>query len=598
MPEEKRVPYTPFPTTEPKMVPTPSIHETLPDVPIKNAVGEALSIVGRGMGTLGDAYRAVGSSYDRLGATSEGVGNKLYEQAVAQAQLRIDKEVDDATLKNYQIQGQNADEFMKLQGDAATPESYKAAMKKGADARLAIENTLTSAEAKRRFRGESRGTMGNEFRRMGLHASQEQKSSLDRSTTSSILMYKDQAAKADNDKDYKDAFDKGKSLIEDRQRHLRGWDNDATKEVLGKYESDIIVQRAKLMAEKNPKAALDYLESNFNQGKVTADVYDDVHKNIRHEVYTVEGRNIGDKAVPDPKVSLEEQIKKGDELAEEARPGDVELKTQVRNRIKVNHNIYKEEAKQAKQERDETINNALYGFRHPDGKAPTKMEELIVWPDVKAALDGLNSAEKHKVEAQLLRNAQGDIKPNPATDLRKAQLEGIMINDPMTFRDMNLLDEYLPRSDRNELRKAQIKIIKEGLKAADDPKVKQAYDHIVHGGAVVMPDELKTPGNQKDLFMGMLRQALIVAEQQKQRGLTEKEQQEVGKTILRKMPGTGWFGTNFSGVAFWEQMKEAVTKAQIDAFKAKVPDATEEEITEYYARKKFKTEFNKIHGGT
>src|SRR5215471_5822546 len=149
MPVEKSIPYIPFGTEKPRMTATPSIHETLPEVHLNNPVGQALSIVGHGMGTLGEAtktlghaYGAVGESYGKLGRGLEGAGDELFKRAVALKELEIDKDVDTAAIANYKAQGQNTEEFMKLQGDAATTETYKAHMQQGEKLRQGIEDSL------------------------------------------------------------------------------------------------------------------------------------------------------------------------------------------------------------------------------------------------------------------------------------------------------------------------------------------------------------------------------------------------------------------------------------------------------------------------
>jgi hypothetical protein len=98
----------------------------------------------------------------------------------------------------------------------------------------------------------------------------------------------------------------------------------------------------------------------------------------------------------------------------------------------------------------------------------------------------------------------------------------------------------------------------------------------------------------------MLRQALIEAEQEPGRTgpLKEQEIMNVGKTILKTLPGTGWFGTNVGASTLWEKMKEDIPSAVIDAYKRADPTATDEQIAEHYARRRFKEEYDKLYGTT
>jgi hypothetical protein len=351
------------------------------------------------------------------------------------------------------------------------------------------------------------------------------------------------------------------------------------------------------MSDKDPTAAMNYLEQN--KDKIThPGTYEKVYESIKRDQYRVESRNIGDKANENPDATLEERLEKADKQSEAVRPGDKELRDDARQKTRAVFDTQQKEKKDATDRAKQTITDAVFGNRNLDGKLPTKPEDLAVWPDVKAAYDSLSPVEKHKVDTLLAHNAKEDYPMTPATQGRRDQLMGEAINDPYKFKERDLAAEHIPWSDRKELRKVQEKIIKEGVKAAEDPKVKRALGIIIHGG--ILPEDLMKTSEQKNQFMGMLRQALIEAEQEPERTgpLKEQEIMNVGKTILKTLPGTGWFGSNIGASTLWEKMKEDIPSAVIEAYKRADPTATNEQIAEHYARRRFKEEYDKLYGTT
>jgi hypothetical protein len=569
--------YRPYPSVGPEFKPTPSIHETFPEVRISNAVGEALKIVGEGTGVLGKAYQTVGESYGKLGRSAEGAGSELFQRAEALKSLEIDKEVDQATLKNFQTQGQNTDEFLKLQGDQVTPDVLKAHMKNAEESRQAIENSLGSEEAKKRYRGESRSTAGIEMRRMAAHAAQEQKHAFIGATEATIERYRQQAGKSDNPTDFNDSLNKGEKLIRDKLSPFLGLGPDETQlkvdEMRGKAYAD---QAQTIMDKQGPSAAMEFLKENGDKIK-DPKTYEQIYHTVRTAKDDRDARAIGDRATADPEKSIEDQVNSAKKQAEDLRPGDDKFRDKAVDRTRTQITIRKQEVEQQRQTDLGTIGEFLSGRDNPSGKLPKLQEEIDVNPATKEAYGRLKSQDRDKVDKILKQNIVGGYRPTAENQARVNALWAMTTTREglEQFRGVNLWAEEIPNSDKKALQAAQ-------RHGAINPSADKAISILKNHNQ--LPSELDKKGDLQNQLRGTLTQLIQGEEDRLQHKLNEKELLEVGQRALADVPGGGkWWGS-----ARFFEYEPGTDSQEFQNFKTGLKDQgkTEEEISFMYKYQK------------
>jgi hypothetical protein len=572
--------YKPYPSVGPEFKPTPSIHETFPEVRISNAVGEALKIVGEGTGVLGRAYQAVGESYGKLGRSTEGAGSELFQRAEALKSLEIDKEVDQATLKNFQVQGQNTDEFLKLQGDQVTPDVLKAHMKNAEESRQTIENSLGSEEAKKRYRGESRSTAGIEMRRMAAHAAQQQKNAFTGATEAKIEMYRQQAGRSDNPTDFNDSLNKGEELIRNKLGPFLGLGPDETQQrvdiMMGKAYAD---QAQTIMDKQGPSAAMKFLDENGDKIKDPR-VYEQIYHTVSAAKDDRDARAIGDRATADPDKSIEDQENIARKLAEDLRPGDLKFRDQAVGRTRDQVAIRKQKLEAQRQTDLGTIGEFLSGRDNPSGKLPTLPEEIDVNPATKEAYGRLKSQDRDKVDKVLKANIKGGYRPTAENQARVNALWAMTTTREglEQFRGVNLWAEEIPNSDKKALQAAQ-------RHGAINPSVGKVISTLQNHNQ--LPSDLDKKGDLQNQFRGTLTQLIQQEEDRLQHPLTtEKELLEVGQRALSEVPGGGRW-VSWGSVRFFEYEPSQDT-TEFQNFRAGLKDEgkTEEEISFMYRYQK------------
>jgi hypothetical protein len=565
--------YTPYPTVEPKFTPTPSIHETFPEVRISNAVGEALSIVGHGTGVLGQAYQAVGESYGKLGRSAEHAGNELFQRAEALKNLEIDKQVDDAVLKNHMAQGKNSDEFLALEGENASPEVYQAYMKKGAEARQAIESSLPSDEAKRRYRHESMGSMGSEFRSMGKHASTEQKSTLDKSAEAQVNMFKDKAGKAEGDVEFSDAMKGGRDIITNKQRHLKGWSDEQTQLALNQFESEAYANRADIMSRSKPSEAMKFLEEN--KDKIThPDTYRKAYNTVSDALTDAVARSEAGKAHgDDPDKPIEEKVK---EAREGAMKGAVavgapqladKMADDAEKRVRTLDGLYRGDKKRSEDDNRHSIAGMIMGD-NPSGKKLNSKEELFSNPQAKAAWEKgdyddraywsklLNSHEEFPPNDRLFSEVMGNLKYGTDQEQQKAM-------------SLKVWDLPMSQAQLKEIHLEQQKLLQKGRQAVENPKAHEVYQWGVNEGLIT---GIKKGSPEYTRYMGALDKALEIRAEEKGKELNNDEKKDLIRrmnrqvTIGKEEPQPQAFGT------------QPVPQEIIDHVRRTNPGMTEEEI--------------------
>src|SRR5258708_29257699 len=105
----------------------------------------------------------------------------------------------------------------------------------------------------------------------------------------------------------------------------------------------------------------------------------------------------------------------------------------------------------------------------------------------------------------------------------------------------------------------------------------------------VLPKDLTTLHAQKwNTFTGLVREGIIAEGKKKgfDKPLTQEEIINLGKTLLDKMPGTGYWPNQLDwGQQQLYQTLDKIPPEHIDALRSRFPGKTDDELTRMYRQK-------------
>jgi hypothetical protein len=174
------------------------------------------------------------------------------------------------------------------------------------------------------------------------------------------------------------------------------------------------------------------------------------------------------------------------------------------------------------------------------------------------------------------------------------ELLGMWLNEPGRFRDLDLMQEEIPWSMRTDLRKLQLQVIKEGIKLENDPKTSGALSKMRSAG--ILPKDLTPLHKDKwNIFSGLVREGIIAhgKEHGFDKPMSEDEIIKLGKTLVDKIPGTGYWPSKFDigQQSLFDQLKK-VPSETIDAMRQRYPGKTDEELMRNYLQSTIRIEYN------
>jgi hypothetical protein len=285
---------------------------------------------------------------------------------------------------------------------------------------------------------------------------------------------------------------------------------------------------------------------------------------------------------------IDNRLDKGEELAERLDPGNQRLKDYVRD------GITRRQAEEQRIKHDQEVDNVnlvqqgINGYLN--GKKPASMEDLKTTdPRVGPAMDWLEENSPGKIkqfENALTQNAKGDVVFTPERKARFESLLGMASRQTKEFSGIDLTKEDLPFDKRIQLEKLQNRHYDQ---AQADPKVTRAIGIISRAFPSVMPLLQKNdePTNQ---FYGALQSALEDWQADHEKPPTEKEVQDIGRTLLMKHSGAHWYSSDTQ--VFSEDVPDEYTTA----LKKLYPSMTADDVRRQYVRSRYQEEYQKLYG--
>jgi len=239
---------------------------------------------------------------------------------------------------------------------------------------------------------------------------------------------------------------------------------------------------------------------------------------------------------------LQDQIASGRTKADAMSPNDPLLADYAESRIITDHNMTLAAKRDDDYKNRQTVEGGLIGAGK-DGKIPTTVEELkSQGPEVEAAWQKMQDSDKRRYMTVLAHNAKGDTAWTQDNLIEYQRLKGMAQSDPAAFMDTDVVGAALPMSARKELVNLQIS---KKANAEADPRVMHALQ-ILRPTMESAQITRKGDADGYDRFVGSLQNALEFYAQDNKKPADAKAITEIGQQLLQRVPGTGYFGSNFS----------------------------------------------------
>jgi len=594
MPKAEYVPYSTVKPEGPRAV-AERVDINYPHVELKNSVAQAVSQVAeQGFGTLSRSVKEVAGAFDNLGSTFDKVGNQLWDRAQGLQEVQNQTVLTKAEIEYDKYAGEKQVAFNQLQGDAASEGAYKAHLTDLEDKRKQMLEKLPNQSVQNRFDKSSAGMVGRLGLQAAEHAAKETRKAFISSSEARVDQYKDQMSKTTDIKETEELAKKVHDEIFGKQAPAKGWTIDKASDALADILSDAYASQILTISRTDPTTARKMLEDPANKALIRNPKYDATMNGVLDNERVIQSNNIGnavqeanpDGALPEKKAEAKKQA--------EAISKDPKLIQAAINSAEQMHEKHRREVKQQLADDKEAVYGTLYGYSSPHGEVPTTRYELFAYggESVRKAFDRLDDKGKHDVDLFLQRSAKGEIPETDATRYRVRDLEGMMLNQPGRFRDHDIDKEEIPLSERARLRREQVKIMKEGIKLEADPNTQRALNIMRSNG--ILPKDLTPSSSKYNAFTGMVREA--ITEEGKRQGfekpLTTDQILTIGRSLLEKQSGSGWFGSDWGAVPVYQAAKAVPDKVR-EQMQMEYPGITESAMLEKYQRLKAIQLYNK-----
>lgn len=289
----------------------------------------------------------------------------------------------------------------------------------------------------------------------------------------------------------------------------------------------------------------------------------------------------------------QELIARGRTKADAMSPNDPLLADYTESRIMQDHNMTIAAKRDDDYRNRQAVEGGIVGARG-DGKLPTTVDDLKAQgPEVEAAWQKLQPADKNRYMNYLARNAKGDTAWTSDNLVEYQRLKGMAQSDPSGFLDTDVIGANLPMSARKELVNLQIS---KKANAEADPRV-------LHALSVLKPtmDQAnitrKSDANGYDKFVGSLQSAMEQYSSDNKKPADAKAITEMGQRLLQAQAGTGWFGSNVGAEKLYnlDVPSEEKTKILSDPYwSQRGITPTDDMVQRIFVRQMY----NKLYGGT
>ena len=593
MPPRVTPEYNPVPTVAPNQVRDPSehVHINFPNVRISQGVGQALAEVGRqGFGTLSQATRGVAEAYDQLGTQLERTGEKLWDRAVGLQTLKLETDVKKRELEYETWLNDKNLKYSQLQGEGASEETLQAHMKEVEEKRNLMGKGLPPV-GQRMWDRATQGAMISSIKGAAQHAATETKRAALGASDARVDMKTDAFSKEDDIGRSQQLYKEAEQEFWSTKVPLSGWTRDQAQAEWQKQVSKMYGSKITRYADQDAVRALKMLEEN--KDLIDANTYTRVYETTMSKFREQYGGNVAreiQEKMPDADYEKKRDAaeKRADEVLKQLKIEDPMFKKKVDDRMTVEHDRYNKEQREQYAKHQYNAKDAAFGYQAPGGKKPTTKEEFDAIPGAREAYDSLKPGDKHIIDQILLSNMKEDYPRTPATRERVNELLGEAYSNDPNARDefmlRNFYNEKIPGEDRDKLFALQRKMRADIYK--EDP-------HLTKGWRVIS-DQLPTTmtganrnSTARKQFDGAFYNAIMskVAEK-KGVPLTTDEYREVAQQLLREMPGTGWFGSDYGKQKLYQTIRPS--SEDMRQMKDANPHLTEQQLIDAYIRHKYK----------
>lgn len=583
--------YNPVAPVAPQMAPTPRIHEDFPHVQISDAVGRALENVGTGYGVLGRAVGEVGQAMDSLGTQTKNAGNELWEKAVALKALESDKKVDDLVIAYNQKQTELGEEFRNRLGVNASPGELTAHLKQGEDLRTGMQKGLTPYEQKR-FDGESRGIYQQDASRSITHSSQQFHHGVIKTGSATISMLQQQISRAQT----QDQLDKGHEKLDEaliKQSHLEGWTPEEAEFNTYQAKSKATSMWISNRSDEEPTKAMEILESAYKAKNITEEDYDRLHREIKGKVEDYVARNAADRAGQNPERPYAEKEKIAREEAAKLTDDPKAIDKAVQ-RTKADDSDYHRQKIDQQRRYTDLLDGFAHGRLNPEGKLPTRREEIDIDPRTKEAYAGSDNRVKDAVDKQLIQNSLEKYAETPEeiqrfTDLKERSWDPANYDE---FRNLQVSGLHLSNRHRDALIARKEEIVKDGIKAMDNPHVHRAEGILRSNGMI--PEAVWKDNDQMNRLRGVLHDEIDLRQKLEKRPMNENEIISLGRDILSSEPWGQFLGMKFGETYQFEKLSDA-TKKLVQDYKTLHSGMSDDQAMRAVAQATYQAMFKKYH---
>jgi hypothetical protein len=530
-----QVPYRPYPTEEPAVVPTPSLRTSAS--PESFGAAQARALQG-------------------LGGTLEKAGDEVAKTVLAQQAIVNDTWAKEADIKAMDSIGKLDADYKRLEGVNAwdAKDAHMAAIQK------VRKDTLDSAPnpAARRMADQiiSR-RVGFALVDAGNYAGNQLKVADNNASEARKKM-----AQETFDPEHPDL---GLKTIDAEVRNLgraKGAEKDTVDEALSREKSTAWLNGLTKLAPHNPQKARDIFEAN--KDSLDPQVRDQIQNRIDTQM-ALKGTDIDAQEIMkdyDPQKGpgeLDRFLEKA-KAYKDRNADNPYYGRYLDNKIRGDYNLGQAAYRDAQVGNLNTVEDFVHG-KSWDQKI-TDMNGVIgptAPPEVRAAYEGLDTKGKRAVEAYVMKDNKIAVPYTRDRQQRYWELMGESDSNPQQFLQRPMVDEDLPRDKIDKLLSQKRILINRsqpdtGLqKALSDPQVKGLFDSIYH-------DDTER-SQHKDRFVGAMNEAMNEWKAENPgKALTSKDYKELAQKVLQEVVTTpGWRGS------VWGQTVQRRYEVQVPA---------------------------------
>lgn len=552
------IPYKPFPSTTPTDRPTPYLNvRAMPEAFGVN-IGEALA---RG-------------------------GDELFGRAMALQQLENQSAADDLS-NEFIIQSSDLRaKYHSLEGKDA-PEQLEKYARDLDELRGKIREGARNPYTGKLYDSHTRGFLAREVYSGAQHAATENKRYHNKVIDNKEVAAHDEVAHRPQSERTVAAQTSTLRDVYRQRAAMKGWDTDTEQIEYQRGLSKLLYTQITSLAKNNPEAADKLLKDNeinlYGDDLPKAQAIVDTHMRVQGAV------SIAEQIVKPPEEgkfdkSLEDYIREATKKADEIRPDDALMRSQVQNDVIARYHKLYGAKREADAERKNVMDKAVTGGY---GRLPSSVAEMLkLHPEIENAWQKMTDTQR-KPYFSAIANLQKmpdlsrrNYEFSQEGIERYEELIGMRHANPKEFLSLNLPSEQFRVPTIQSLIRMQAELQK---KADEDPRVGAALTMIRNARGNVMSElgiDKRTEANKEnyDRFVGALQMGL---DRLREEGKKQPKQEDIlalGDALMfqKAVPR---FGGIFGGI-FGTAKEEPI-------YNVTVPDKIKKEFTEEY-RKTFK----------